>query len=90
MRESTRRGLEFVKECMTAAEKELTADGFKYHSGRTWVGLTTDGDVVTVTVDKKETAPPEIKIFRAEAGETFDPGAVTGKKPKKGKPKDGG
>lgn len=83
MRESTRKGLSFVVGCLEAAGKKLTDAAFVYHSERTWVGLTTEGDVVTVTIAKKDTEPPDIKMFRAESGETFNPAAAGKKKGKK-------
>lgn len=79
MREGTRKTLMFVIACLKAAGETLVEDGLKYHSGRTWVGLTEDGSVVTVTVAKKDAEPPDIKMFRAESGETFNP-APAGKK----------
>lgn len=81
MKPSTKKAIDETTARLKGAGLELTEAGFKYHSERLWLGVTTDADIVRLEIDKDGNAVTT--LLRNDYAEAF----VDGKKPAKKKGK---
>jgi hypothetical protein len=76
MKPSTERALTHAQRLVEAAGDKLSPAGFKYHSERTWLGMTMGGDVIAVFVFPEPDKLPVVAIHRNEYKENYvDPAA---------------
>jgi len=81
MKESTKKELDEAARLVRLAGGELTPAGFVYHSAKTWLALTTDGDVVHHELGGLT------HIYRGDYRERyFEHGAPSASPPKKTRP----
>lgn len=82
MKPSTKKAIDETTALMKEAGHTLTEAGFKYHSERLWLAVTTAGNIVGLQIDKDGNPSPA--LFKQVVELPHD------KPTKKGKKKDGG